>query len=93
MTGTCCRNASAGSKGKAVIAFPSNYRPTLILILPGAIGVLTGHFEDKTIVAYCRGERGAGVYFPKFSALAKEFNGDLRRNLVQRSLYFLGSIS
>jgi hypothetical protein len=40
-----------------VIAYPSSYRPTLILIIPGATGVPTGHFEDKTMVVYCRSER------------------------------------
>jgi len=77
-----------------VIAYPSSYRPTLILIIPGATGVATGHFEDKTMVVYRHSERAwALVYLPKFSALAKEFNGDLWRNFVNRSLYFLGSVS
>ena len=49
-------NASAGSRRWTVIAFPSTYRPTLILIIPGMTGVVTGHFEDKTIVACCRSE-------------------------------------
>jgi hypothetical protein len=77
-----------------VIAYPSTYRLTLILIIPGATGVATGHFEDKTwLCTVTVNALGHGVYLPKFSALAKEFNGDLRRNLVHRSLYFLGSIS
>jgi hypothetical protein len=29
----------------------------LILIIPGATGVATGHFEDKTMVVYCHSER------------------------------------
>jgi hypothetical protein len=49
-------NASAGSRKWTVIACPSSRRPTLILIIPGMIGVVTGHFEDKTIVACCRSE-------------------------------------
>jgi hypothetical protein len=37
--------------------YPSSYRPTLILmIIPGATGVATGHFEDKAIAAYCHSE-------------------------------------
>ena len=36
--------------------YPSSYRPTLILILPGATGVATGHFEGKTIVVYSPSE-------------------------------------
>jgi hypothetical protein len=39
-----------------VIAYPSNSRPTLILIIPGTTGVVTGHSEDKAIVACCRSE-------------------------------------
>ena len=80
-----------------MIAYPSRYRPTLILIIPGATGVATGHFEDKTMVVYCHSHSepawALGFIFTKFSALAKEFNGDLRRNFVNRSLYFLGSVS
>ena len=47
-------NASAGSRRRTVIAFPSRYRSTLILIIPGMTGVVTGNFEDEAIVAYCR---------------------------------------
>ena len=39
-----------------MIAHPSSYRPTPILILPGTTGVVTGRFEDKTIVACCPSE-------------------------------------
>ncbi len=46
-----------------MIAYPSSSRPTLILILPGATGVATGHFEDKTIVAYCRSEAATARLF------------------------------
>jgi hypothetical protein len=42
--------------------YPSSYRPTLILIT-GATGVATGHFEDKTIVAYCRSEAAIARLF------------------------------
>ena len=42
-----------------MIAYPSSYRPMLILIISGTAGVVTGHFEDKTIVAYCRSEATA----------------------------------
>src|SRR5258705_5617197 len=56
-------NASAGSRRRAVIAYPSSYRPTLILIIPGTTGVATGHFEDKTIVAYCRSEAALARLF------------------------------
>ena len=49
-------NASAGSRRRAVIVYPSSWRPTLIWIIPGATGVVTGHFGDKAIVAYCHGE-------------------------------------
>jgi hypothetical protein len=42
--------------------YPSSYRPTLILIT-GAIGVATGHFEDKMIVAYCRSEAAIARLF------------------------------
>jgi hypothetical protein len=56
-------NASAGSKRRAVIAYPSSYRPTLILIIPVVTGVVTGHFEDKTIVAYCRSEAAIARLF------------------------------
>jgi hypothetical protein len=49
-------NACAGSKGRTVSAYPSSYRLTLILIIPAMIGVVTGHFEDKTMVAYCCSE-------------------------------------
>jgi hypothetical protein len=38
------------------VAYPSSYRQTLILIIAGMTGVVTGHFEDKMIVAYCRTE-------------------------------------
>jgi hypothetical protein len=39
-----------------VTASPSSYRTTLILIIPGTTGVVTGHFEDKAIVACCHSE-------------------------------------
>jgi hypothetical protein len=55
-------NASAGSRGKAATVCPSSYRATLILIT-GATGVATGHFEDKTIVAYCRSEAAIARLF------------------------------
>jgi hypothetical protein len=39
-----------------VIAYPSSYRPTPILMISGTTGLVTDHFEDKAIVACCRSE-------------------------------------
>src|SRR6266481_7744824 len=68
-------NASAGSRRRTVIAFPSSYRPTLILIISGTAGVVTGHFEDKTIVAYCRSEAAIARLFIRVQYRVRSASG------------------
>ena len=58
-------NANAGSKSRTVSAYPSSYRLTLIWIIPAMTGVVTGHFEDKTTVAYCRSEAAIAPFLSR----------------------------